>query len=69
MAIYRRDENKDKEEVEGELEEPPPLLTDVIKALTTLQRFKMLREDSSRSIQALNQLLGEFMVLIANKKT
>ena len=36
MAIYGRDENEDKEEVEGELEEPLPLLADTIKALTTL---------------------------------
>ena len=36
VAIYGRDENEDKEEVEGELEEPLLLLTNVIKALTTL---------------------------------
>ena len=36
VAIYGRDENEDKEEVEGELEEPLPLLADTIKALTTL---------------------------------
>ena len=36
VAIYRRNKNKDKEEVEGELEEPLPLLTNIIKALTTL---------------------------------
>ncbi len=36
VAIYRRDENEDKEEVEGELEEPLLLLTDTIEALTTL---------------------------------
>ena len=69
VAIYGRDENKDKEEVEGELEEPPPLLADTIKALTTLQRFKMSRDDGSQSIQALDQLVGEFMALMVNKKT
>jgi hypothetical protein len=50
MAIYGCDENKDEEEAEGELEEPPSLLTDVIKALTTLQRFEMSRDDGSQSI-------------------
>ncbi len=69
VAIYGRDENEDKEEVEGELEEPLLLLTDVIKALTTLQRFEISRDDSSQSIQALDQLVGEFMALIVNKKT
>ncbi len=69
VAIYGRDENEDKEEVEGELEEPLPLLADVIEALTTLQRFKMSRDDGSQSIRALNQLAGEFMALIVNKKT
>ena len=69
MAIYRRDKNEDKEEVKGELEEPPPLLADAIEALITLQRFEMSREDGSRSIWALDQLIGEFIVLIANKKT
>jgi hypothetical protein len=29
----------------------------------------MLRDNSSRSIQALDQLAGEFMALIVNKKT
>ena len=69
VAIYRRDKNEDKEEVKGELEEPPPLLADAIEALITLQRFEMSREDGSRSIWALDQLIGEFIVLIANKKT
>ena len=69
MAIYGRDENEDKEEAEGELEEPPPLLADAIEALMTLQRFEMSRDDGSRSIQALDQLAGEFMALIVNKKT
>ncbi len=69
IAIYGHDENKDEEEVEGELEEPPPLLTDAIEALTTLQRFEISRDDSSRSIQALDQLVREFMALIVNKKT
>ena len=69
MVIYRRDENEDKEEVERELEEPLLLLTDVIKALITLQRFEISRDDSSRSIRALDQLAREFMVLMANKKT
>ena len=69
VAIYGHDENEDKEEVEGELEEPPPLLADTIKALMTLQRFKMLRDNGSWSIQALNQLVGEFMALMVNKKT
>jgi hypothetical protein len=50
MAIYGRNENKDEEEAEGELEEPPPLLANAIKALTTLQRFKISRDNSSRSI-------------------
>ena len=36
VAIYGHDENEDEEEVEGELEEPPPLLADAIEALTTL---------------------------------
>ena len=69
VAIYGCDENKDKEEVEGELEEPLLLLTNVIKALTTLQRFEMLRDDGSRSIQALDQLTGELTALVVNKKT
>ena len=69
VAIYRHDENEDKEEAEGELEEPPPLLADVIKALMTLQRFKMSRDKGSQSIQALDQLAGEFMALMVNKKT
>ncbi len=69
VAIYRHDENKDEEEVEGELEEPLPLLADVIKALTTLQRFEISRDNSSRSIRALDQLVREFMALMVNKKT
>jgi hypothetical protein len=36
VAIYRHDKNEDEEEVEGEPEEPLPLLADVIEALTTL---------------------------------
>ena len=52
-----------------QLEEPLPLLTDAIEALTTLQRFEISRDDSSRSIRALDQLAREFMVLMANKKT
>ena len=44
-AIYGRDENEDEEEVEGEPEEPPPLLSDAIEALMTLQRFEMPRDD------------------------
>ena len=47
IAIYRHDENKDKEEIEGELEEPLLLLTNVIKALIMLQRFEILRDNSS----------------------
>ncbi len=54
VVIYRHDENKDKEEVEGELEEPLLLLANVIKALITLQRFEILRDNGSQSIQALN---------------
>ena len=54
VAIYGHDENEDEEEVEGELEEPLPLLTDAIEALSTLQRFELSRDDGSRSIQALN---------------
>ena len=69
MAIYRRDKNKDEEEVEGELEEPLPLLTNTIEALITLQRFGMLRDDGLRSIQALDQLSREFTALIVSKKT
>jgi hypothetical protein len=69
VAIYGRDENENEEEVEGELEEPPPLLADAIEALTTLQRFEMSRDDGSRSIRALDQLAGEFMALMVNKKT
>ena len=49
VAIYRHDKNEDKE-VEGELEEPLLLLTNTIKALITLQRFKMLRDNSLQSI-------------------
>jgi hypothetical protein len=69
VAIYGHDENEDEEEVEGELEEPLPLLTDAIEALSTLQRFELSRDDGSRSIQALDQLLREFSVLMVNKKT
>jgi hypothetical protein len=47
VAIYRRDKNKDEEEVEGELEEPLPLLANAIEALMTLQRFEMSRDDGS----------------------
>ena len=54
VAIYGHDENEDEEQVEGEPEEPLPLLADTIKALTTLQRFKLLRDVSSQSIQALD---------------
>ena len=50
MAIYGHNENEDKEEVEGEPEEPLLILTDIIEALMTLQRFEMLREDSLQSI-------------------
>ena len=50
MVIYRRDENEDKEEVERELEEPLLLLTDVIKALMTLQRFEMSRDDCNMGL-------------------
>jgi hypothetical protein len=69
VAIYRRDKNEDKEEVERELEEPLPLLTDVIKALITLQRFEMSRDDGSQSIRALDQLTREFTALMVSKKT
>jgi DDE superfamily endonuclease len=69
VAIYGHDENEDEEEVEGELEEPLPLLTDAIEALSTLQRFELSRDDGSRSIQALDQLSREFSVLMVNKKT
>src|SRR6266487_4917638 len=69
VAIYGHDKNEDEEEVEGELEEPLPLLADTIEALTTLQRFEISRDDSSRSIQALDQLVREFIALIVNKKT
>ena len=47
VVIHGRDENEDKEEAEGELEEPPPLLANTIKALIMLQRFKMLRDNGS----------------------
>src|SRR6266536_1364097 len=50
-------------------EPAPPLLTDAIEALMTLQRFEISRDDSSRSIRALDQLAREFMALIVNKKT
>ena len=70
VAIYGHDENEDEEEVEGgELEEALPLLADAIEALTTLQRFEMLREDGSRSIRALDQLAREFTALVVNRKT
>ena len=69
VAIYKRNKNKDKEEVKGELEEPLLLLADAIEALTTLQRFEMSRDDGSRSIRALDQLAGEYMALMVNKKT
>ena len=50
VAIYGHDENEDKEEVEGEPEEPLPLLADAIEALITLQRFELSRDDGLRSI-------------------
>jgi hypothetical protein len=50
VAIYGYNENEDEEEVEGEPEEPLPLLTNIIKALITLQRFELLRDNRSRSI-------------------
>ena len=50
MAIYGHDKNEDEEEVEEDIEEPLPLLSDIIKALTILQRFKLLRDNSSQSI-------------------
>ena len=67
VAIYGRDENEDEEEVEGEPEEPPPLLADAIEALMTLQRFEMSRDDGSRSIRALDQLSREFTALMVSK--
>ena len=69
VAIYGRDENKDEEEVEGEPEEPPPLLADAIEALMTLQMFEMSRDDGLRSIRALDQLSREFTALMVSKKT
>ena len=69
VAIYGHDENEDEEEVEGEPEEPLPLLADAIEALTTLQRFELSRDDGSRSIRALDQLSREFSALMFNNKT
>ena len=69
VAIYRCDKNEDEEEVEGELEEPPPLLANAIEALITLQRFEMSRDNSLRSIRTLDQLSREFTALIVSKKT
>src|SRR6266536_104592 len=68
VAIYGHDENEDEEEVEGELEEPLPLLADAIEALTTLQRFEISRDDSSQSIRALDQLAREFIALMVIKR-
>jgi hypothetical protein len=50
MAIYRYDENEDEEDIEGEPEESLPLLADAIKALTTLQRFELSRDNRLQSI-------------------
>jgi hypothetical protein len=36
MAIYRYNENEDKEEIKGELKEPPPLFANIIKTLIAL---------------------------------
>ena len=69
VAIYGHNKNEDEEEVEGEPEEPLPLLTDAIEALTTLQRFELLRDNGSWSIRALDQLLREFSALMFNNKT
>jgi hypothetical protein len=68
VAIYGRDENEAVKEVEGELEEPPPLVADAIEALMTLQRFEMSRDDGSRSIRALDQLTGDFTALMVRKR-
>jgi hypothetical protein len=68
VAVYGRDENEDEEGLEGELEEPSPLLSDAIDALTTLQRFETSRDDGSRSMEALDQLTREFVALMVNKK-
>jgi hypothetical protein len=45
VAIYRHNKNEDKEKVEEELEESLSLLADIIKALTTLRRFELSRDD------------------------
>ena len=68
VAIYGHNENEDEKEV-GEPDESLPLLADAIKALTTLQRFKLSRDNRSRSIQALDQLSREFSALMFNNKT
>ena len=47
VAIYGHDENEDEEE-------PLPLLSDAIEALTILQRFELSRDNGSRSIQTLD---------------
>ena len=69
VAIYGHDENEDEEELEGEPEESLPLLTDAIEALTTLQRFELLRDNGSQSIHTLDQLSREFAALMFNNKT
>jgi hypothetical protein len=45
VAIYRYDKNEDEKEVERELEESLLLLANAIKALITLQRFELLKDD------------------------
>ena len=54
---------------EGDEEiEPPVPISEAIRALETLQRFEIAREDGSRNIKVLDSLAKEFSVLQISKK-
>ena len=69
VETYRQDQEDDIEEGGDKDIEPPVSISEAIRALETLQRFEIAREDKSQNIKALDSLARELSALQVSKKT
>ena len=69
IETYSQDQEEDVgEEGDGEIEPLVPI-SEAIRALETLQRFEVAREDGSQNIKALDSLARELWTLQISKKS
>jgi hypothetical protein len=69
VDTYSQDQEEDIGEEGDEEIEPLVPISEAIRALETLQRFEIAREDGSQNIKALDSLARELWILQVSKKS